>query len=81
MTAPSDEVRAEEVARHLKAHPGVIIDMDAWTALTIAGLLQLACKHPSVGEDMAETARLLVDHIAEGLGPPIMAMIEEGWGR
>jgi hypothetical protein len=49
------------------------------TAFTVCGLLQLACKHPSVSGDVKATAEELVHHISEGLGGPVLVVIRAGW--
>jgi hypothetical protein len=71
--------RATWLAAELEDHPGVTINFDGMSAFTLAGVIQLALRHPEVTGHIADQMRDLVERIAEGLGPGVALVIEAGW--
>jgi hypothetical protein len=77
----SHDPRAAWLAAELEDHPGVNLHLDGHSAFTLAGVIQLALRHPalSVAGPIPAQMRDLVGAIAEGLGPGVAAVVEMGW--
>jgi hypothetical protein len=76
----TDADKAAELAALMTSHPGVVIQLDAYQAFTLAAALQLANRHPGVAQSqLSETLRGAVRSIQDGLGEPLASIIEAGW--
>jgi hypothetical protein len=70
---------AEMLAAELRDHPPILLDLDAPTALALAGVLQLALRHPRLDGAIAGQMATLVDRIAAALGPVAGMVVALGW--
>jgi hypothetical protein len=73
------EATINAIVEQMRGHPGVTFHLDAQAAFTLAGALQLACRHPVLDDLVRDLLVEVVEHIAEGLGGPIAAALEAGW--
>lgn len=74
----TDQEIAEQLAAELKRSPAISLTLDAASAFRIGALLQLAWRHPNVGEDNRAFIIGLLDEISR-IGPVVKAMLHQGW--
>jgi hypothetical protein len=75
-----------ETAAKLWGIPGIEVLLDGPTAVILAGLLQLACSHPSLQDEFHKptqaAAREFVDGVRDYLfrfAPHLALLLEAGW--
>lgn len=61
----------------------VLLDVQIQTLIVLVGLIQLACRHPKVRDDIRETAERFVNEIGAGLQErglhELAALVKAGW--
>jgi hypothetical protein len=67
------------VAEQSHRHTHIPLLIGPFSAYCLVAALQLACRHPDLGDAMAETMEHLGRSVTAGLPPPVQAVLEEGW--
>lgn len=88
LPAPPTDAEAEEIMKQAfaRADGGLIeIQLDAISAFTLIGLLQLATRHPQLPENAGLIAislgAALQARLVEACGPELGQLIEYGWHK
>lgn len=70
---------AYDIAMALATTPAVEFALDAANAFTLASLLQLALRHPQIGEPIAGVGREVIAGIRERMPPEVQDLIDRGF--
>lgn len=77
----TEEEKVAALTVELMAGERVTVCMERAGAFTIIAALQLAHRHPRLGDWQRKTIRSFVEYISEALGdaPVARSIIEDGW--
>lgn len=78
---PNDSAEVDEFTRAVEAAAGlrISLEMDVPLAWTLIGAVQLACRHPLMGEHVADVLRDLARDLQSQFPEPLASLVDRGW--